>query len=173
MKKSSTFKDDKGIEIRYHSLMNQLSFARFYLTQLGCMVKKEDYNVEHKSIEFTSRGNVTFYKNCFVDDLYHGFEDFQGLISDNNRIFKDSSTCHETLSCLVKGMIGLLKKKLVLSQYWLVLCWEYCKQFDMAQLFVDTLKDVIQDCLGSDSLTASKSDATSFVIRFGALGFLN
>ena len=144
-------KDDKGIELRYHSLMNQLSFSRFYLAQLGCIIENDNYNVEHKSLEYKSR-KFTIHKNQFLDDLYHRFKDFKGLTSENSKIFKDSNLVHETMTSLVKGMIELLNKKLILSQDWLVFCWEYCKQFNMAEFFVNALENVIHDCLGSSSI---------------------
>ena len=68
------------------------------------------------------------YENCFADQFYHDFEQFNGLNNNNNNNkSKEKYDDYEIMVDVVKTVICMLEKKLVISDDMLILCMEYCK----------------------------------------------
>ena len=126
--------DSKSIELKYHSFLSQLMFAKYYLMTLGYSVP-DQWSTE--------------------SDLYCSYQDFKGLINyNNNGIQNDKNTKTGNMMDLVYVMIGLLQKKMLVSQDILVLCYVYCTLDGNGKLFnqfVDCLNNVVNECLGSNN----------------------
>ena len=87
-KESSFSIENKAIELRYNSFMNQLMAAKDYLMQLGISVSNDDYyDVKHKSLQYVDWVG-DHYNECFMDDFYHSVKDFVGL-NGKSCIIKD------------------------------------------------------------------------------------
>ena len=138
--------NDKSIELRYNSFMNQLSFAKYYLMALGCKIKDETIKNELEHV-LVDAGESQAGGKCdphFGDYLYHRCSNFKGLFGKDKNGFKSGEE-------LVVGVIQLLEKKMPLSEDMLILCHEYCKHNTngLGARFLNALIAVTQECLQS------------------------
>ena len=168
--------NDKSSELKYHSFLNQLMFAKYILMILGC-------NVQNETIL-----NLQNYNNFYVN-----INQFRGLMIDNMSSNTQLQQAESGMSCmdeLVMAMIQLLNARMPLSEDLLILCFEYCKlqrehsyynmnehgnsnvfesewaslntQETLYDKFTHTLNRVTKECLSSDK---NNKDANYFSAR--------
>ena len=141
-----------AIKEKYYQFKQQLLFARYFLMLLGC-------NIRHTQCQMTKHDD----KRLYVD--FGKFNGLTGVSVGQHSRSNSASVLQKTMNIfsningngarimdnVVKGMIGLLEKKLVISDDLLVLCMEYCHNVntggDLLNKFLNALQSACNECL--------------------------
>ena len=147
--------DEKSIELKYDSLMNQFMSCKYFLFKLGFNIEDE-CKIEHKSILYNMQ-----YKDCYSDDLYYNFSNLVGITSHELNDISIKYDSENVMNAVLSCVMSLLELKMVISQDLLMLCAMYCtntpknlskESNNFKNKFIQTLMNVTKHCLQSGSL---------------------
>ena len=156
--------DDKSIELRYNSFMNQNSFSKYFLQKIGVENEKEtddEYIIAqaHKTDHEGKDDYDPADEHNYDSEFYVSLKDLVGLKkSDGYNNINDGS---RIMKYIVNTVISLLKLKVVVSDDLIVLCTIYdCNTMS------SVLIDVIKECLLSDNVRPNEEFATRNYVWF-------
>ena len=168
------------IEASYFKLKQKTSFAKWFLLYLGCDFNetkiKSNYNEcipDHSLLyasEYTKEEDA-IKAGLYNDDLFYGLDKFSNSLQLRNLIGCQShDQCLNLMDTFVRSVMSLLNDKMVLLDDVLVLCFEYCKQFNnkLRNEFISLLQNVCKQCLDSNFKSQEK---TRFVWLFSLFCF--
>ena len=135
----------KSIEVASDLLMQQMSFAKYFLKTIGIQVNdKNEINIKHEEL-------IGRVKDYFEDSFYYSFNELEGLKLMNASEKVGMNILNEILFV----MIELLNKKVVINDSLLVLCLQY---FNYVGSKVSTIErddficaiiNCVKDCLSN------------------------
>ena len=136
----------KPIEDASNLFLQHTMAAKYFLFKCGLFVKEYDF----QRVKLYGANGIN------NDHLFHSMHDFKGFGSNKSGDDKNTQEVDTNLKVSLDATIGLLNDKLIIDDFMLILCFQYCfnngtNDKELVEKYLKALEDCVYNCLSQDT----------------------